>query len=354
VTTGWPTLVLLAGASLLGGCVMSDRSDYLPFHAHQYSGPDAYLGLGIPTTLEDQILALDPENVSEAEVREVLATAPAPRIINLHGGRWPVYKYMASFGQFLEGMGYPSERVRNPRDGTYSFSGYMSSKKIAGAAAWYYEREGLRPVLIGHSLGGFQTIRVLHQLDGALAPEILVWNPMTRSTEDRHTIVDPLTGELRPVIDLDLSHAVALGAGGLTRVLPNTWTLTGRLRDVPDSVDAFTGYFIPFDHLGGDFLGFGPANLYHPLGCARVRNVELPPLYPHGTVPVSHHLLKSRELIDWINAYQPSDKPRSKVKFQSDSSHIVWAADIWHTVKKNWVLELQRVIHAHRDQRHDR
>jgi hypothetical protein len=346
-------MLLFMGGLLWSGCATSDRIDYLPFHAHQYTPPDRNPGLGIASALENRILGIDPENVSEAEVRHVLAQAPAPRIINLHGGRWPVYKYMVSFSRFLEGMGYPSERLRNPRDGTYSFSGYLSSKKIAGAVAWYYEREGLRPMLIGHSLGGFQTVRVLHQLAGNLAPEISVWNPLTRSAEDRCTIVDPITGVERPVVALDVSFAVALGAGGLTRVLPNTWTLTGRLRDIPDSVDAFTGYYIPLDHTGGDFLGFGPANHYHPTGEASVRNVQLRLGTSHGTVPVSDHLLKSREIIDWINAYQPTSKPRLNVKFESDSSHILWAADAWHGIKKHWVLELQRVIRAVRNHRHD-
>ncbi len=350
---GGSALLLVASGLLLGGCVTADRVDYLPFYAHQYRGPDSYSGLQISAAVEDRILGLDPENVTETEVRELLAKAPAPRIINLHGGRWPVYKYMASFGRFLEGMGYPAERIRNPRDGTYSFSGYLGSKKIAGAVAWYYEREGLRPMMIGHSLGGFQTVRVLHQLAGNFAPEIPVWNPLTRRAEGRCAIIDPITGTERPVVGLELSYAVALGAGGLTRVLPNTWNLTGRLRDIPDSANAFTGYFIPLDHLGGDFLGFGPSNFYHATGEAAIRNVQLPAGYPHGTVPVSDHLLKSRELVDWINAYQPTNRPRRDAKFQSKSSHILWAADVWHDIKKHWVLELQRVIRAERAQRYD-
>jgi hypothetical protein len=350
--SGWAAVLLFTVGLLLGGCVTSDRSDYLPFYAHQYSGPDIFRGLGLDPAVEDQILGIDPGNVREADVRNLLSQAPAPRIISLHGGRWPVYKYMASFGQFLEGMGYPTERIRNPRDGTYSFSGYLGSKKIAGAVAWYYEREGLRPMLIGHSLGAFQTVRVLHQLAGNYASEIPVWNPLTRAAEDRSTIVDPFTGLERPVVGLEVSFAVALGAGGLTRVLPNTWNLTGQLRDIPDSTDALTGYFIPLDHLGGDFLGFGPANLYQSTGRAQVRNVQLPLLYPHGTVPVSDHLLESRELVDWINDYQPTNKPRLDVEFESNSAHILWAADVWHDIRKHWVLELQRVIRIERALRH--
>jgi len=36
------------------------------------------------------------------------------------------------------------------------------------------------------------------------------------------------------------------------------------------------------------------------------------------------------------------------LKFDSDSSHILWAADVWYSIKKNWVLELQRLIRAER------
>jgi hypothetical protein len=60
--------------------------------------------------------------------------------------------------------------------------------------------------------------------------------------------------------------------------------------------------------------------------------------------------LKSQEIKDWINNYQPTDKPadtpRLDVKFNSNSSHILWAAEVWYCIKKHWVLELQRKIRA--------
>jgi hypothetical protein len=53
---------------------------------------------------------------------------------------------------------------------------------------------------------------------------------------------------------------------------------------------------------------------------------------------------------DWINRYHPADKPfdqpRPRLKFDSDSSHILWAADVWYSLKKHWVLELQRLSAA--------
>src|SRR5205823_7633560 len=39
----------------------------------------------IDAASEDRILALDPEQISAIEVRDVLSRAPAPRIISLHG-----------------------------------------------------------------------------------------------------------------------------------------------------------------------------------------------------------------------------------------------------------------------------
>jgi len=54
--------------------------------------------------------------------------------------------------------------------------------------------------------------------------------------------------------------------------------------------------------------------------------------------------------MDWINNYRPTDKPadtpRLDVKFDSNSSHILWAAEVWYCIKKHWVLELQRKIRA--------
>jgi len=310
--------------------------------------------LSLSHVLEEQILALDPDTVTPEDVTNLLSQAPAPRIINLHGGRIPVYKHMVSLSKFLEGMGYPESRLRNPQDGTYSWSGYKSSTDIAGAIAWYYEREGLRPMMIGHSLGGFQNIRVLYQLSGDLSDQIPVWSPLTEQAEDRVEIVDPITGESRPVVGLSVCFTSSVAAGGLTRIMPNTWSLTGKLRNIPDSTDAFTGYYIGLDTTGGDWAGFGPANHYKAIGDAEVRNVRLPNGYSHATVPASEHLLESQEIVNWINDYTPTNRPTLDVKFDSNSKHILYAADAWHDIRKHWVIELQRVIRAERDLRDER
>ena len=157
---------------------------------------------------------------------------------------------------------------------------------------------------------------------------------------------------MRPIIGLQLPYVTAVGAGGLTRILPNQWDMCMKLRKVPDSVEEFTGFYKGFDLLGGDFLGFGRANDFRPIGKAVVRNVRLPSAYKHGAIPDTRHLLKSEQIKNWINNYSPVDRPpdtpQPDLKFDSDSSHILWAADVWHSIKKYWVLELQRMIQAER------
>jgi hypothetical protein len=76
----------------------------------------------------------------------------------------------------------------------------------------------------------------------------------------------------------------------------------------------------------------------------------LPSTYAHTTIPVTRHLLKSQQIKDWINNYQPGhgevEEPQLDVRFDSDSSHVLWAADVWYSVKKHWVLELQRLLRS--------
>ena len=189
--------------------------------------------------IRQRILALDPEQVTDRDVREVLLQAPAPRIINIHGGIYPVHRRMISFSEFLIGMGYPAASITNPGDGTYTFSCYESSKKIAGVIAGFYEREGLRPVMLGHSQGGMQAVKVLRRLAGLSSSSLHVWSPLTWKKEAACDFRDPFTGERRPVVGLQLPYACAVGAGGLTRLLPNQWDMCLKLRSVPDSVDEF-------------------------------------------------------------------------------------------------------------------
>jgi hypothetical protein len=350
VTSRRLLILLLSGLLLACGCATYDRRGLDAEHAAQVERDCEHRKFALSPKTEQAILALDPEHITDKDIRGVLTEAPAPRIICIHGGIYPVQKRMISFGKFLVGMGYPGASITNPGDGTYTFSCYESSKKIAGVIAWYYEREGLRPMIVGHSQGGMQTVKILRKFAGLSAKQLHVWNPLTWEQEETCEIVDPITGKSRPVVGLVLPYAAVTGAGGLTRLMPNQWGICGNLRDVPDSVEEFTGFCKHKDLLGGDYLGYGSANYFKSMDKAVVRNVWLPSSYKHRAVPDTEHLLKSQQIMDWLNQYRPSDKPidspKVDVTFDSDSKQILFAAEVWYSIKKHWVLELQRRIRA--------
>jgi hypothetical protein len=308
----------------------------------QTGGPLARLSLDRAT--EDRLLALDPERIPPEAVREVLAHAPAPRIIGLHGSV-PIVT-MAPFAEFLIAMGYPAERLRNPRDGRYTYSSFTDSREVAGVLAWHYERDGAVPMLIGHSQGGMLTVKVLQDLAGASGDRISVWNALTDSAEDRFTIVDPLTGADRPVVGLRVPYAAALATGSLMRVLLGQWGMVSRLRTVPDTVGEFTGYFIEWDVIAGSSPGTAQNDPYRPVGTAKVRNVTLPAEYSHVSLPAAGHLAANPVTRAWIERYAPGAEPPSQAGL--DTQNLLHAADIWFSVKKHWCLEAQRLVRAKR------
>ncbi len=353
----WCSSLAVAGAFIVTGCAASPREGPPVERAAAMERAKAHGRLGLPPEIENRVLAIDPEHVTGQIITDTLSKTPAPRIINIHGGIYPVYLHMVSFADFLVGMGYPRASILNPADGTYTFSCYESSTKITGFIAWYYERDGLRPMIVSHSQGGFQVIKILRELAGLSSERLSVWNPLTGKKEKRHEIIDPLTGNSRPVVGLQLPFATAVGSGGLTRFMPNQWSTFGRLRTIPDSVEEFTAFSKGMDILGGDFLGYGSANENYAAGQARVRNVRLPLGYGHVAVPSTRHLLKNTALMEWVNQYQPAkgatelDRAEADVadRFKSwESRHILWAAEVWFSLKKHWVIELQRAIQAER------
>ena len=300
----------------------------------------------LPDELRDRILALDREAVSDRDVQETLARGPAPRILLIRGGVPGVRGIMESFGEFLVKMGYPLEEVQHPHRQSFTYSPYTSTKETAGYVAWYYERSGLRPMLIGHSQGGVQTVRILHELNGAFHDHLVIWNPYTGKPETRDQITDPLDGTPRSVVKIEVSYASAIGAGGLARLNPTHWNMLGRLRTIPDTTAEFVGFRLTPDFIGGDLFGFGPGNDYKPNGKATVRNVQLPPGSSHFWAPAVSKLAEKPEAREWINAYRP-DLPLAEQKpMPSDRGKIVYAAEVWHSVKRHWVLELQRLIKA--------
>ncbi|MEP6997273.1 MAG: hypothetical protein ABI900_06465 [Betaproteobacteria bacterium] len=344
---------LAVAAMALAGCATSayspaaidGRGELLAAHLAATSGVEV-----TPASrhaIEDRILALDPDRISDDDVRNSLAAGPTPRIVLVHGGVAGVYMMMESFGKFLVGMGYPEARIRDPRNGEWSQNPYMSSERLAGELAWYYERDGMRPMLVGHSQGGMQTVKVLHELAGNFGDRVTVWNPVTDTSENRQTIVDPLTHVERPVVGVKVSYASVVGAGGLEFWAPTGWRLAGRLRSIPDSVEEFTGYSIAADPIAlTPPSGASPYDLYRQTGNAQVRNVNLPIGYSHVFVPNTDYLIDEPGKRDWINAYRGVSDVATIPG--GDDSHVLWAADVWHSVKKHWCLEAQRLIRAQR------
>jgi len=288
------------------------------------------------------LLALDCERVSAADVRDVLAHAPAPRVILLQGSLGLVT--MQPFGEFLVAMGYPEESIRNPRDGSLSYGSFGSSAALAGTLAWYAEREGMVPVLIGHSHGGMQVVRTLHELAGAFADAIPVWNPLTDEALPRTTFVDPATGALRPLVGLKVAYASAIATGKLPRLLLLEWTMLPKLRRIPDTAVEFTGFSIAFDPIAGDFGGSDP---YVATGTAQVRNVVLPASYSHIGIPKAQHLAANALTRAWIDAYVPGADPAALPE-DADTRNLLHAADIWYSLRKNWCVEAGRSARAQR------
>jgi len=298
----------------------------------------------IDTAAEERLLALVPERISERDVREVLARAPAPRIITLDGSV-PVVT-MAPFAEFLVAMGYPDERIRDPNGGALSYSSSIDARRLAGAMAWYYEREGMMPVLIGHSQGGMVAIRVLYELAGEFGDSIPVWNPISGAAETRTTIVDPRTGASRPVVGLEVPYVAALATGKLPRILLGQWTMLPRLHSIPDTAEEFTGFSFEWDPIAGNF---GSAEPYRATGSARVRNVILPPKASHLALPLAKELALDPAARDWINRYAPGPgTPSPPSGALADLPNLLHAADIWYSVKKHWCLEAQRLVRGAR------
>ncbi len=272
---------------------------------------------------------------------------PAPRIIALHGSV-PIHT-MTPFAEFLVAMGYPAERLRNPRDGRLSYSSFVDSRELAGAIAWHYEHDGVMPLLIGHSQGGMVAVKVLQDLAGASGEQLPVWDPVRGRAENRTSIVDPRSGVERPVVGLQVPYAAALATGRLMRVLLGQWEMLARLRSVPDSADEFSGYFIAWDPIAGTGRDAALDDPYRATGRARVRNVLLPAAYGHITLPLTQHLADDPLTRRWISGFDPRLEPAVPPAIPGvDLRNIVHAADIWFSVKKHWCLEAQRYVSASR------
>jgi hypothetical protein len=351
-------LVAATAILALSSCAVAPPQDAmrqdLALNATKAGDPGAATSLppirSMDRDLENRILALDPDRISEDDVKNTLAPGPTPKIILSHGGVVLVYMAMQSFGTFLIGMGYPEERIRDPHDGSFSQNPYTSSERIAGQIAWYYEHDGVRPMLIGHSQGGMQTVKVLHDLAGDFGDRIPVWNPVTDRAEQRYAIVDPLSGATRPVVGTSVSYASVVGTGGLEFWAPTSWSMIGRLRQIPDTVEEFTGFYIRGDPIALTApTGANNLDAYQKTGRALVRNVNLPATYNHVFVPNTELLAHDAEVRDWINAHGADTQADTSAP-EVPGNNVLWAAVVWHDIKKHWCLEAQRLIQARRSQ----
>ena len=219
---------------------------------------------------------------------DALTALPAPRVIGLSGSV-PIVT-MQPFAEFLIAMGYPEARIKHPGDERWSHSPYEPSERVAGMIAWFYEHEGVRPMMVGHSQGGMQAIKVLHDLAGTFAPSLPVWNPIAEQPEPRTSITDPITGRDLPVVGNKVSYTSAVGAGGPSGVLPNQWSVITRIREIPDTTVQFDGFFIGIDWFAMTFTEAGVPRFTSASGNVKVRNIVLPAGYLHVTVPATHHL----------------------------------------------------------------
>jgi hypothetical protein len=279
---------------------------------------------------------MDCDVLDDGTVRE-LAALPAPRILLLQGS--VAFVSMEPFARFLIGMGYPDAALRDPADGSMSRSSFADSRTVAGTIAWYYEREAMMPMLIGHSQGGMLAIRVLYDLAGDFGPSIEVWDPERNQDAGRDWIRDPYSGERRPVVGLQLPYAAALATGKLPRVLLGQWSMLGRLRGIPDSVEEFTGFVIRWDPIAGTFPGSEP---YRALAHASVRTIELPAATSHIGLPDVAWIATDPRARAWVEQYRRGDEVPADIAGDPRAGSLLMAADVWHSVRRHWCVEAQR------------
>ena len=106
-------LAVLALAALMAGC---ETETVAIAHRAALTPPPPQSTVTLDRALEDRILALDPERITAQDLRDTLSKAPAPQIMLMHGGIVGVYLAMVSTGQFLVGMGYRENRIRQIAD----------------------------------------------------------------------------------------------------------------------------------------------------------------------------------------------------------------------------------------------
>ena len=237
--------------------------------------------------------------------------------------------------EFLIAMGYPGKQMRDPRDGKLSQRSFGDSLHWAGTLAWYYESEGMMPMLIGHSQGGMMAIRILYELDGAFHDAIPVWDPLagaalaahddSRSAHRRHASGQGTEVGLCSSHGDGQADAGSSGSMGHDRqVAPDS---RHRHRISPDS--RFRG-IRSREHLAT----LSPMPPSAPRACATSSCRPAP--VTCGLPDTS----ASRHQCGHARAGSTPDRlscTRRRPRLPSvDTSNIVHAADIWYSVKKHW------------------
>ena len=135
-----------------------------------------------------------------------------------------------------------------------------------------------------------------------------------------------------------VSYTSTIGAGGMTLLLPNQWSMLDKMYTIPDTVEDYTGYQLDLDPIGWK-------GTWEAYGKATVRNVQLPFGYNHLTAPTSRRSPTMRRLGPGSTPTTRAGQIRTR---RSIGYAVFWAADVWHGVKKHWALEAQRLIRARR------
>lgn len=319
------------------------------------ASPHGRIALMRNPDLAKKILALDPNNISDADVRETLSKGPTPWMLSI-APLSPWSEEFLAMPRFLVEMGYPIDRIGDPRKEEYKVFWKEKPEIIAGMAAWLYELDGMNPLMMGWSGGGILTVVVLHSLNNTTGKSrVQVVNGRTGVVEDRAWIIDPYTKKKRPITSLRFSFAASLAAGGLGRVVQaEIWEIVEGLRQIPDSAEEFLGFQSPWDSLGTDAIDstsekFLKENTYRPLGKAEVRSIIADYSYDHFKVVHCEFLSANEEGRKWANSYKPNSSNGLWDMRKSDEFSLIvgkqniWCGEIWYRIKKHWALQAQRV-----------
>jgi hypothetical protein len=117
-------------------------------------------------------------------------------------------------------------------------------------------------------------------------------------------VKDPITHKDHPVVGLRIPYVTAFATGKMFRILSLQFKDLPRMREIPDSVDEFTGFLIEWDPIAGTPPG---AEQYRPLKSATgkpavVRNVTLPQTTSHLDAFRTLRLATNESTRRWINA----------------------------------------------------